>query len=176
MTQRSKFLSYVLRHAPQEAGLTLDRGGWVEIDALLQGLARAGRPMSRKSLDQLVRDSDKQRFTVVGTRIRAAQGHSVEVDLGLTPVAPPEILFHGTADRFLSAIRAEGLTPQSRRQVHLSADLATARKVGARHGRVEVLQVAAQRMHAGGAAFFQADNGVWLTDAVAPDFLIFPDG
>ena len=107
MTQRSKFLSYVLRHAPQEAGLTLDRGGWVEIDALLQGLARAGRPMSRKSLEQLVRDSDKQRFTVVGTRIRAAQGHSVEVDLGLTPVAPPEILFHGTADRFLSAIRAD---------------------------------------------------------------------
>ena len=176
MKAQSKTLAYLLRHAPETAGLTLDPGGWVSVEALLDALSRRGSPMTREALEDLVQGSDKKRFTLAGGRIRAAQGHSVPVDLGLTPIVPPEILFHGTAERFLSAIRAGGLTPQSRRQVHLSADAETARTVGARHGRPVVLQVAAARMHESGAAFFQADNGVWLTDAVAPDFLIFPEG
>lgn len=175
-TDRSKFLSYILRHAPEAAGITLDPGGWTDADALLSAMGRAGHPTTRAELEALVRASDKKRFTLVDGRIRAAQGHSVEVELGLSPVAPPAVLFHGTATRFLDAIRAEGLTPQSRRLVHLSADADTARAVGARHGKPVVLEVSAAGMQAAGAAFFQAENGVWLTAAVAPAFLRFPDG
>ncbi|MGJ4952909.1 RNA 2'-phosphotransferase [Bradyrhizobium sp. HKCCYLS20291] len=169
----SKFLSLVLRHQPDKIGLTLDAQGWTAIDALIARAAAAGTAFNRADLEHVVATSDKKRFTISedGTRIRAAQGHSVGVELGLTPCEPPAVLFHGTATRFVAAIMAEGLKPQSRQQVHLSSDETTAVSVGQRHGKPIVLRVDAAAMHRAGLRFYLADNGVWLTDLVPPEFL-----
>jgi putative RNA 2'-phosphotransferase len=171
----SKFLSLILRHKPEAAGLTLDAEGWAEVDLIL---AATGLIADRAHLERIVATNDKKRFVLSGDGrlIRAAQGHSVSVDLGLKPVAPPEVLYHGTATRFLDPIRAEGLKPGSRQFVHLSKDEATAVKVGQRHGRPVVLRVAASDAHAAGQRFCLADNGVWLSDALAPRYLVFPEG
>ncbi|XUM24798.1 RNA 2'-phosphotransferase [Bradyrhizobium oligotrophicum S58] len=173
----SKFLSLVLRHQPETIGLALDAQGWVAIDDLIARAAAAGTAFSRADLERVVATSDKKRFTVSedGQRIRAAQGHSVAVELGLTPREPPAVLYHGTATRFIEAIMAQGLTPQSRQQVHLSLDEATALNVGRRHGKPIVLRVDAAAMHRAGLRFFVADNGVWLTDHVPPEFLSTPE-
>ncbi len=176
MKQQSKFLSLVLRHAPEKAGVTLDPQGWVPIDDLLAGCAKAGQKIDRATLEQIVATSDKKRFTLSndGTRIRAAQGHSVAVELGLIPAEPPATLFHGTAAKSVAVIMAEGLKPGRRQQVHLSLDADTATNVGMRHGKPVVLTVDAFDMHQLGHQFFQADNGVWLTDLVPPQFLTAP--
>jgi putative RNA 2'-phosphotransferase len=173
MSELSKFLSYVLRHAPDSIGLAVDSGGWCEVSELIAKSAAAGRTFDEAQLLSLVAASDKQRFTLSedGRRIRAAQGHSIAVDLGLIPVEPPHLLFHGTATRFLDAIRDEGLLPGSRQKVHLSGDEATAVAVGRRHGKPVVLHVRAGEMWVAGHAFWRADNGVWLVDAVPPHFL-----
>ncbi|WP_237151905.1 RNA 2'-phosphotransferase [Oryzibacter oryziterrae] len=171
----SKFVSYILRHKPESIGLVLDAEGWARIDELLEKGNASGVSFGRDELLELVANSDKKRFSLSedGLRIRAAQGHSVEVTLGLEAREPPSVLYHGTATRFLDAILVKGLTPQSRQQVHLSVDVATATKVGQRHGKPVVLVVGAQQMFAKGFRFFQADNGVWLTDHVPPQFLRF---
>lgn len=171
--RQSKFLSLVLRHEPAKAGLVLDTAGWVEVEALLRGCAAAGVRISREELERIVAESDKQRFAFSEDRlrIRANQGHSVEVELQLAPQVPPVVLFHGTADRFLPAIRATGLEKRARHHVHLSAERATATNVGGRHGRPVVLTVAAGEMHAAGHVFFRSANGVWLTDHVPPQYL-----
>jgi len=173
MTQDSKLLSYVLRHRPEEAGLTLDAGGWVQVDDLVAGLNAAGHRIDRETVLRIAAESDKKRFTVSDDerRIRAAQGHSVEVDLGLTPAEPPAVLYHGTAEGNLAPILAEGLKPGRRQKVHLSGDVPTAVKVGQRHGRPVVLRIDAMAMHRDGLAFWQADNGVWLADHVPPHYL-----
>ena len=172
-TRISKFLSLVLRHEPEKAGLKLDHAGWVTVDELLAGCIAAGMPITREDLATVVAQSDKKRFAFSedGTRIRANQGHSVEVELALPPVAPPEFLFHGTADRFLESIRRSGLSKQQRRHVHLSAAREFATEVGKRHGRPVVLRVAAGEMSRHGHIFFCSANGVWLTESVPPQFL-----
>jgi putative RNA 2'-phosphotransferase len=169
----SKRLSFVLRHRPAAIGLTLDEAGWVDVDLLLAALAEHGLPLTRDDLDDVVDGNDKQRFAFdeSGTRIRASQGHSVAVDLGYAPAPPPAELFHGTVDRFLPAILADGLRPGRRHAVHLSADVATARTVGGRRGRPVVLRVEAARLAADGARFARSANGVWLVDAVPPQYL-----
>ena len=167
----SRFLTYLLRHDPAAIGLRLDPGGWAEVDELLAALAQHGRRLDRAALAELVAASDKQRFQMSGNRIRAAQGHSIDVDLGLAPLTPPPLLFHGTHPGALAAIRAEGLLPMSRRLVHLSADSETATKVGARRGRPVILKVDAAAAHADGHPFYRAANGVWLTDHVPPGFV-----
>ncbi len=169
----SKFLSYVLRHAPHSIGLALDANGWASVDELLAKCAEAGKTLDRAALEDIVQTNDKKRFTLSadGLRIRAAQGHSVEVALGLPPVMPPPILYHGTATRFLPSIRSDGLKPGSRQQVHLSSDESTALAVGQRHGKPHILRIAAGEMHGRGIDFFLADNGVWLTDNVPPEFI-----
>jgi putative RNA 2'-phosphotransferase len=171
--KHSKRLSYLLRHAPEEAGLVLADGGWVAIEDLLSGLSHKGWGMTREQLQLVIDTNDKKRFTISedGLRIRAAQGHSVKIKSDLVATAPPAVLFHGTATRFLDQILAEGLRPMSRQHVHLSLDVATARKVGGRHGKPIILQVAAAEMHDAGIAFYCADNGVWLTDAVKPKYI-----
>ena len=165
VVRRSKRLSYVLRHAPDSVGLTLDAAGWVDVDALLAALG-----WTRAELERVVATNDKRRFALddTGTRIRASQGHSVAVDLGYAAEIPPPVLFHGTAERNLPAIEAEGLRPGRRHAVHLSPDEATARRVGARHGRPVVLRVDAEGMARDGAVFTRSANGVWLVDAVPP--------
>ena len=174
----SKFLSLVLRHEPGAIGLELDPQGWAPVDELLRLANAAGKRLTRPVLEEIVAENDKKRFafSADGSRIRASQGHSVEVDLGLEPTVPPPVLFHGTASRFVASIRAEGLKPGTRRHVHLSADEATAVKVGARHGKPTILHVKAGAMHAAGFAFFVSANGVWLTERVPTEFIDFPTG
>jgi putative RNA 2'-phosphotransferase len=173
LTKLSKFLSLVLRHKPEEIGLTLDEQGWAEVDELIRLMNVQGNRLTRPLLEQVVAENDKQRFGFSddGLRIRANQGHSLKIDLALEPLAPPEVLFHGTATRFLSAIMTAGLLPRSRQHVHLSHDPETAIRVGQRHGQPVVLTVAAQSMHRAGYQFFQSQNGVWLTAKVPPKFL-----
>ncbi|MCA8830008.1 RNA 2'-phosphotransferase [Hymenobacter pini] len=169
----SKLLSYALRHHPQELDLTLDAQGWVSVDELLTALQTRDASITLARLQEVVADNDKKRFAFSedGRRLRASQGHSVAVDLGLTPVVPPETLYHGTATRFLQTILSEGLRPGSRQHVHLSPDQVTAEAVGRRHGKPVILAVSAGRMHQAGAEFYQSANGVWLTAAVPPQYL-----
>ena len=169
----SKFLSLVLRHDPGKIGLALDAAGWADVDELIAAAARAGVEIDRETLARVVAENDKQRFALSpdGDRIRANQGHSVRVDLGLEPQTPPEVLYHGTAARFVDSIRASGLHAASRTHVHLSPDEETARWVGQRHGKPVVLRVAAGRMHRDGRAFFRSENGVWLTDVVPAEYI-----
>ena len=174
LVQASKFLSFVLRHQPEAIGLALDAEGWGSVDELTAGAARQGRQLSRELIEQVVATNDKKRFELSadGRRIRAVQGHSTHVvQRQLEPMQPPDVLFHGTASRFVAAISREGLKPGSRHYVHLSANEQTARAVGLRYGLPEVLVVDAARMHAQGFVFHQAENGVWLTARVPPAFL-----
>jgi putative RNA 2'-phosphotransferase len=169
----SKYLSKHLRHEPERLGLELAAGGWVAIDVLLAACERNRFPVSRAELDEVVAASDKQRFAIdpTGTRIRANQGHSVSVDLELDPVTPPPLLYHGTGEKSVESILRAGLMRMGRHHVHLSPDVATALKVGARHGRPAVLEVAASAMAAAGHTFYCSANGVWLVDHVPPTFL-----
>jgi putative RNA 2'-phosphotransferase len=164
----SKRLSFVLRHRPESVGLAVDDAGWADVDELLAALR-----LTRAELEHVVATNDKQRFAFdhTGRRIRASQGHSRPVALGYRPQSPPDVLFHGTIDRFLPAIRAEGLRPGRRHAVHLSEDVATARAVGGRRGRPVVLRIDAAAMVAGGHEFTRSPNGVWLTDTVPTAYL-----
>lgn len=167
----SKLLSYWLRHSPDAGDLTLDGAGWAKVDAVRASLARAG--IDPSLLESTVAESDKQRFewSADGTRIRARQGHSISVDLDWPITKPPESLYHGTVDRFLNAIFVEGLRPMARHHVHLSPDVETATRVGARRGLPVILRVAAGKMAHEGLVFRLSSNGVWLTDAVPPRFI-----
>jgi putative RNA 2'-phosphotransferase len=173
MVTISKFLSKHLRHTPDALGLTLQAGGWVSVDDFLAACARSGFALSYGELIECVETSDKKRFSFddTGDRIRANQGHTVEVDLQLEVREPPDLLFHGTVERFLTSILAEGLRKGTRHHVHLSGDVETARRVGARRGKPVILQVDAGRMHREGLRFFLSVNDVWLTDAVPTAFL-----
>ncbi|MFI7393924.1 MULTISPECIES: RNA 2'-phosphotransferase [Streptomyces] len=170
----SKYLSKHLRHQPERIGLTLDEGGWVEIDTLIAAAAEHGFRFTREELDDVVATNDKRRFAVEGARIRASQGHSIDVDLQLPAATPPPYLYHGTVARHLEAIRAEGLRPMNRHDVHLSPDRETATRVGARRGRPVVLPVDAAAMHRDGHVFRVSANGVWLTQHVPSRYLRFP--
>lgn len=172
--QTSKFLSYILRHHPESIGITLDSQGWVNIDTLLAQAAQHNRPISRAQLLEIVATNPKKRFTLSSdqTQIRAAQGHSTaQVAIAHQPIQPPATLYHGTATRFLDSIRAQGLIAGSRHHVHLSADAATAQKVGQRHGKPVVLLINAAAMHAAGHSFYLSDNQVWLTDHVPAQYI-----
>lgn len=171
LTAVSRFLAYVLRHHPEAVGLTLDDAGWVSVDELLAALDRHGRTTDEATLAAVVAGTDKRRFELAGGRIRAAQGHSIPVDLGLVPRVPPDVLFHGTVARFLPGIRAGGLRPGHRTHVHLSPDRETAVAVGARRGTPVILRVDAAGLHRDGHRFYRAANGVWLTPHVPPDRL-----
>ncbi|MCG8914662.1 RNA 2'-phosphotransferase [Actinokineospora sp. PR83] len=171
--RRSKRLSKVLRHDPASAGLTLDEAGWVPVADVLAALG-----LDRAALEEVVARNDKRRFAFdgTGTRIRASQGHSVPVDLGLPPLDPPAVLFHGTVAAALGSIAAEGLRPMDRRHVHLSATEDTALAVGARRGKPVVLVVRAAAMAADGHVFHRSENGVWLTAGVPPRYFDLPGG
>jgi putative RNA 2'-phosphotransferase len=173
ITDLSKWLSYVLRHHPSSAGLTLDSAGWIGVDLLLEVANRGGHQMNQTELEEVVASSDKQRFAFNAdrTQIRANQGHSIPVDLQLPVMVPPAILFHGTAERFIDSILCDGLRPRQRHHVHLSADPKTAVSVGGRHGKPVVLHVDAARMHADGHVFRRSENGVWLAEHVPPTYL-----
>ncbi|MEO3972831.1 RNA 2'-phosphotransferase [Streptomyces sp. CAU 1734] len=170
----SKYLARHLRHRPERIGIALDENGWVPVEELLRATAAHGFRISRAELDHVVAVNDKRRFTIDGARIRANQGHTVQVDLGLPPAEPPGFLHHGTHPAALPSIRAEGLLPMDRHHVHLSPDRETAARVGARRGRPVVLSVDAGAMHRAGHVLRVSANGVWLADSVPPEFLRFP--
>ena len=176
-TSASKFLSLVLRHEPAAAHVTLDTAGWVEVAALLAGCVQAGRGLSREELEHVVVTNAKKRFEFSADclRIRASQGHSVEVELEYTPKEPPEILYHGTATRFIDSIRTQGLLKMERHHVHLSAETKMTLEVGARHGKPVLLTILAGEMHREGHVFCRSTNGVWLVDHVPPQCLLFPE-
>jgi putative RNA 2'-phosphotransferase len=172
-TTISKYLSKHLRHAPEQLGLTLEPGGWVLVADLLAATAQHGFAVTRAELDEVVRDNNKQRFAFdeTGQHIRANQGHSTEVDLQLPPCPPPPLLYHGTPEHLVEAIRAEGLKKMARHHVHLSLDVETARKVGMRHGKPAIFVIDAAAMAGAGYTFYVSANGVWLTDSVPPAHL-----
>lgn len=169
----SKYLSKHLRHEPERLGLILAPGGWVSVEELLAACRQNHFPVTRDELEEVVASSDKQRFAFdpTGTRIRANQGHSTEVDLQLAPVAPPALLYHGTAEPTIEPILRDGLCKMARHHVHLSCDVETARNVGARHGRPVILAVDADGMQRDGYTFYRSANGVWLVDSVPPQYL-----
>jgi putative RNA 2'-phosphotransferase len=169
----SRRLSLVLRHRPQSVGIALDPAGWVAVDTLLAALAAHGTRISRAELDAVVAGNDKQRFAFdpSGAGIRASQGHTVPVDLGYTPLPPPAVLYHGTVSASIDPILRTGLRPGRRHDVHLSADVRTAEKVGARRGRPIILEIDAARMAADGHEFRRSANGVWLAAAVPAEYV-----
>lgn len=176
LDKTSKFLSYILRHKPEDIGITLDSEGWVALDLLITQANEHGQKLNRALIEQVVATSDKKRFTLSedGLNIRAAQGHSTGmVEIQYKELTPPEYLYHGTATRFINSIKETGLKPGSRHHVHLSADEETASSVGQRHGKLIILKVKALTMHNAGYKFYLSDNHVWLTDRVPVDYLLF---
>jgi len=172
----SKFLSLVLRHEPGRVGLTLGEAGWVGVEELLQAVNRHGVALTLDDLRHVVATSDKKRFAFSEDRlrIRASQGHSVAVDLQYPPQTPPDVLYHGTAVRFLDSIRRQGLLKMERHEVHLSAETKVTVQVGSRHGKPALLTIRAGEMHKAGFIFRCSTNGVWLVDHVPPQFIEFP--
>ena len=168
----SKYIAYLLRHRPDAAGITLDEHGWAKTEELLAGVNRTAA-LTMEELEEIVRTDEKQRysFNADKTRIRANQGHSIQVDVELTEKKPPAVLFHGTAVRFRESIEEQGLLPGGRLYVHLSPDVETALKVGKRHGKPMVYRVDAGRMYRDGVVFYLSENGVWLTKTVSPEYL-----
>jgi putative RNA 2'-phosphotransferase len=169
----SKYLSRHLRHRPDELGITLQPGGWVDVEALLAACARHQFPLTRDELAEVVTENDKQRFSfdASGTRIRANQGHSIAVDLLLEAAVPPPMLYHGTGERAVPSILKEGVRKMGRHHVHLSEDAETARRVGARHGRPVILVIDAAAMARSGFTLYRSANGVWLVDHVPPQYI-----
>lgn len=169
----SVFISLVLRHNPDAAYITLDEHGWADVDKLLAGVNKTGRAIDLNILEEIVATDKKQRysFNEDKTQIRANQGHSIPVDVELKEQEPPKYLYHGTADRFLRSICAEGLKPMSRLYVHLSRDIDTALNVGKRHGKPVVLKIYSRDMYMNGCKFYLSQNGVWMTEKVDAKYL-----
>lgn len=169
----SKFLSLVLRHQPGTIGIQLDQNGWTDVKELIEKANNYGIKFDRETLNHIVETNSKKRFAFNDTfdKIRASQGHSIEIELGYTNQKPPEILFHGTAEKFVQSIWETGLEKQSRQHVHLSSDIETALKVGQRHGKPFIFKVLAEQMYNDNFQFYISDNDVWLTDNVPTKYL-----
>ena len=174
LTRISKFLSLVLRHQPETIGIKLDQEGWTDVTGLIEKANSYGVKFDREVLNHIVATNSKKRFAFNDTldKIRASQGHSVQIELGYTNRQPPEILFHGTGEKSVQNILKTGLEKRSRQHVHLSSEIETAVRVGQRHGKPFVFKVLARQMHEDGFLFFISDNGVWLTEKVPADYLI----
>ncbi len=174
LVKASKYLSKHLRHSPEELGLTLEVGGWVKVDDLLAACAKRNIKLTLEELKEVVEKNSKQRFSFdeTKTRIRANQGHSVEVDLQLEPAVPPDVLYHGTSRAVVGNLYKNGILKMNRHHVHLSPDIETAVKVGKRHGVPVVFHIDAKRMHEDGYIFYCSDNGVWLVEEVPPEYFL----
>jgi putative RNA 2'-phosphotransferase len=174
LIRTSKFLSLVLRHQPDKIGLDLDPNGWADVSELLVKANSHGIHFDRSLLEEVVETNEKKRFSfnTERTKIRAVQGHSINIDLELKPTEPPELLYHGTALRFFHSIKKTGLERKGRQYVHLSPDYDTANKVGLRHGSPVVLTIDCKKMYEEGYVFYQSENGVWLTDSVPYKFVV----
>ncbi|WP_374551650.1 RNA 2'-phosphotransferase [Flavobacterium sp.] len=173
LTHISKFLSLVLRHQPETISIQLDQNGWTDVNELIEKANNYGIKFDRETLNHIVETNSKKRFAFNETfdKIRASQGHSVDIELGYSNQKPPTILFHGTADKFVQSILDTGLEKRNRQHVHLSSDLETALKVGQRHGKPFIFKVLAEQMYNDNFQFYISENGVWLTDNVPTKYL-----
>ena len=173
LTHISKLLSKILRHQPDLIDIQLDENGWVDVSILFQNLAKHQTPISFEQLKEVVDTNNKKRFSFNEdfSKIRANQGHSVEVDLALQVQTPPNILYHGTLEKNLDSIFEKGLSKMNRHHVHLSADTETAQKVGMRHGKPIILTIESKKMYDQGYVFYLSENQVWLTDSVPSEFI-----
>lgn len=169
----SKFISLILRHKPETIGIALDEHGWANVEELIEGVSKT-HPLDMAGLERIVAEDEKQRysFNEDKTLIRANQGHSIPVDVELEEVVPPEVLYHGTGEKYVASIDAQGLIPKSRLYVHISLDKETARIVGARHGKPVIYEVKSGEMHRDGFKFYRSANGVWLTKEVPVKYLV----
>lgn len=165
--ETSKYISLILRHKPETIGISLDEHGWANVNELIAGVSKT-HPINMDILEQIVAEDEKQRysFNEDKTFIRANQGHSIPVDVEFEEKEPPEILFHGTGEKYVDSINKSGLIPKSRLYVHLSSNEETAHKVGTRHGKPVIYKVKSKEMYQDGYKFFCSVNGVWLTKAV----------
>lgn len=173
LTGISKFISLILRHKPEVIGITLDEHGWADVNELIAGIRKEHKDFDMSTLEEIVRTDNKQRysFNMAGTKIRANQGHSIDVDVELEEKEPPEILYHGTGKKYIESIEKQGLIPKSRLYVHLSSDKATANNVGARHGIPVIYEIEAKRMFNDGYKFYLSKNNVWLTKEVPLEYI-----
>ncbi len=171
--QKSKFLSLILRHKPEEINITLDQNGWADLDELIQKSKKKGIQLDRDEIQKIVKENNKNRFSISedGKRIRANQGHSIPVDVQLKEQIPVGPLYHGTANRFVESIMAQGIKSQNRLHVHLSDSLEVAEMVGKRHGKVVILQLNTAQMIEDGVVFYRSENGVWLTNFVDKKYI-----
>ncbi len=169
----SKFISLILRHKPETIGITLDEHGWANVDELIEGISKT-QPFGREMLDEIVATDEKGRysFNEDKTLIRANQGHSISVDVELEEKEPPEILYHGTGEKYVASIDEQGLISKSRLYVHLSLDEETAKKVGSRHGKPVIYIVKSGQMSRDGIPFFLSANGIWLVKEVPVTYLV----
>jgi putative RNA 2'-phosphotransferase len=172
-TKLSKFLSLILRHQPEAVGLTLEENGWISVEKLIEACAKNGRTFTRTELEEVVATNEKKRFAFdeSGTKIRASQGHSVEVEIEFEEKTPPKVLYHGTAEKNVGIIYEQGLLKMQRHHVHLSGDVETALKVGSRHGKPVLFQIDTESMSSENFKFYVSANNVWLIDEVPPRFL-----
>ena len=172
ITRTSKYLSLILRHKPEVAGIRLDEHGWANVEELIAGVNKT-LPLTRELLEEIVRTDEKQRFSFSEDkiRIRANQGHSIQVDVELEELEPPEYLWHGTGEKYRDSIEKNGLIAKTRLYVHLSGDPETAIRVGQRHGRPMLFRINSGQMYRDGYRFFRSVNGVWLTKYVPAVYL-----
>ena len=170
----SRFISLILRHKPEVIGITLDEHGWADVQDLIDGISRkGGHYLDMETLEEIVRTDEKQRyvFNEDHSLIRASQGHSVAVDVGLEELTPPDVLWHGTGEKYISSIDVQGLLPKGRLYVHLSSDVETAKKVGSRHGKPIIYRIDCKKMVEDGYSFYFSANHVWLTKEVPVKYL-----
>jgi len=172
-THISKFLSLILRHKPEKIGVKLDKNGWIDINELIEKTNKYGIKIDRETLNHIVATNSKKRFAINDKldKIRASQGHSIDIELGYTSQKPPKTLFHGTSEKSVQSILEKGLKKQNRQHVHLSNDIETANKVGQRHGKPYIFKVLAEQMFNDSFEFFISENGVWLTNYVPEKYL-----
>ena len=175
LVKLGRFISLVLRHSPETIGLRLDENGWADVESLIGGMNKMGRRINRETLNEIVKTNNKKRyeFSEDYKKIRASQGHSIDVDLELKPVQPPEFLYHGTAVGTLKKIKAEGLKKIKRQYVHLSEDRETAYNVGSRHGKPFIIKVLSGEMYRNGEKFYISKNNVWLSEDIESRYLVF---
>lgn len=170
-----KFLSLILRHKPETIGITLDKNGWADVKELIEKIKLSGRYIDMEILEKIVRENNKKRYSFSENKekIRASQGHSIEVELNLKEMTPPTILYHGTATRFLESIREKGIIKGNRQYVHLSKDIETARNVGKRHGEVVILPIDIEGLKKIGHKFYLSENKVWLSDDIPSKYILW---
>eukprot|EP00767_Chilomastix_cuspidata_P000724 gnl/Chilomastix_cuspidata/1200.p1 GENE.gnl/Chilomastix_cuspidata/1200~~gnl/Chilomastix_cuspidata/1200.p1 ORF type:complete len:202 (+),score=43.77 gnl/Chilomastix_cuspidata/1200:495-1100(+) len=177
LTKHGRFMSYILRHKPEEIGISIDKFGWVLIEDFIRlANEKRGKTYTRTLIDEVVATDSKGRFEVSpdNLRIRACQGHSISIDLELKPIDPPDAMFHGTAHRNVASILEAGLQNMSRQYVHLSPDVRTAVQVGSRHekhGFPAILRVDGAAIRAARLPVFRSTNGVWLMSKVPSRFI-----